>query len=187
MNRNSDRGAVMVEYALGIALVVVVSLGALSTLRDGSSDRLEDRESAAGGSAELSGQGFTYGGTDSSGSDSGEDPPAADIVVDGVSTPASKKGSKDGKDAWIANVTVELTAGAVKVEGALVEVTWKVGTTSTTVSCPLASSKQGRVVCELASIPNDTTSVTMTVERVYGTGFSYTSPTPRPATTFNAP
>lgn len=183
-----ERGAALVEYALIVALVVVGSLGAIKTLRDGSSDRLEERQGSSGGGTELSGQGYSYSGAGGSAGGGGGGGTPSTVTVDSVTFPnGGTKASKDGKDFWIANVTVALKSGTTKVENAVVTVTWTQGTTSNSVQCPLPSDNKGQVECELAGIPNSVTSVTLTVDAVSGSSIAYTSPNPKPSTSVNKP
>jgi hypothetical protein len=61
--RAGDRGATLVEYSLGIALVVVVSLTAIQSVEDNAGDELSDRGGEIGHPSESGGTGGTTGGT----------------------------------------------------------------------------------------------------------------------------
>lgn len=183
-----ERGATTVEYALIVALVVVVGLGAITQLRENSENKLEQRELSSGGGVEISGKGFSYtgaGGVAGGGSDGGG---GTTTVVDGVAFPSSGlKSSKQNQDFWIANVTVVLSSGGTDVENANVAVTWTYGTSTTTVACPLPSDKKGEVQCELASIPKAVASVTVEISTITGSSISYTTPTPAPSVSLTRP
>jgi len=185
-----DRGATLPEYALGVGLVVVASIGVVTFLEDESGNALDEQAEVAGGGNEVSGAGYSYGGGGggtTTGGSTGGTPPPTTTVVDGV-TLKNAKGTKQGKDpAWIANVTVDVSASGDDVEGATVQVTFANGAFSSTVTCPQTSDSKGEVECELASIPNAVTSVTATVEAISGTNITYTPPSPKVSTSISAP
>lgn len=186
--RARDRGAALPEYALGLGLVVLASLAAINSLGDASTNELAEREAVTGAGTELTGEGFTYGGASGGGSSSGGTDggtPAA-TVVDLVML-KGQKGTKQTKDSWIANVTVDLSSNGDAVENATVTVSFVYGSTTSSTTCPLPSDKKGEAECELASIPGDVTSVTATVDSVSGADITYTPPSPKVSTTISRP
>ena len=78
----NDRGATVVEYALLLALVAVVSIGALSAVGDNSSDQFDEAASMTGGVATTD--------------DGASAPPAAPPVVPPVVPPADGGGGGAG-------------------------------------------------------------------------------------------
>jgi hypothetical protein len=72
---NRSRGAILPEYALGIALVVVVALGAIEGLTDSGGERLDERGSAIGAPGDEALGGAAGGGGSGPDGDDGEVPP----------------------------------------------------------------------------------------------------------------
>jgi len=191
-DNRKDRGAALVEYALLVALLAVVSLGAISNLRESSGDELEERELSSGGGVEVSGAGFSYGGGGgSSGGGGGGGGTPSTVTIDSVTFPTAKGTAGDKVKGtpvnWIANVTVQVASGTDKIENAIVTVSWTDGATTTTVQCPGATNKQGKVECELTKIPMTVSEVTLTIVSVTGTNLSYTVPSPPPSQIVDGP
>ncbi|MGK2903004.1 MAG: Flp family type IVb pilin [Mycobacterium sp.] len=185
--RRGDRGATLPEYAMIVALVVIVSLGAITRLRDGSTEELEERESVSSGANDVSGAGFTYSVTPGGSTGDDTDPPPTLVTPDSVTTPDSQTGSKNTDATWNGSVTIIVSAGTEKVQNALAQVTFDVAGTLTTVSCPLPSTKKGEIACEISGIPEGVTSITMVVDRIYGSNIVEYVPDPKPMTVFDCP
>jgi len=181
-----ERGATLPEYALVVSLVLVVCLGAISSLERSGRSQLNDRRNASGGSGEVSGVGFAYTGGGGSGGGGGGGGGGSSTNVDGVSLPATETGKKD-KTVWVAAVTMVVSSGGTAVQGALATVTFAYGTTSIQVTCPEASNNQGKITCALGDIPGTVASATMVVDNISGTNITYTAPTPKPTTIFTRP
>lgn len=139
MRRRSpaDRGATLVEYAMLVALVVVVSLGAITSLQTSGRGEL-----TAGGSRVGSAPDGAYypGGSTSTTTPSGTtSTTAAPVSVQPSSLTATPASTDDGSK-WIANATVTITATSSPfggVAGVIVTGTWTLpgGGSSSTTSC----------------------------------------------------
>lgn len=90
IRRSTERGVTLVEYAMGVALVLVASLGVTEAVADNAGDRLDERGSTVGapGDEALGGRAGETG--TGGGDDDGEVPPdppdvpyTGDIVLDG--------------------------------------------------------------------------------------------------------
>lgn len=121
----ADRGATLVEYAMAVALVCVVSLGAISFLERESDEELTERSARVGSpdlEAGLPGGGSTGGSTGgSSGGSTDGTPGAAPSVVSVASQ--SSSASKSGND-WDATVEVTFQGDGAPMDGIEVSGTW---------------------------------------------------------------
>jgi hypothetical protein len=167
--RHQEKGATLVEYALLIALVVVVCIGVIEVLTDNSDEKVDTRsgeigvpseENALPGATDGSG-----GGTSTDGSDGGGSVSAV-AHVGGLSaaTSTSSNGNK-----WSATVTVTIVdASGEPVTGATVTGDWSAGNGGTSCvtgasgTCPISSADFN------AGGGNPVESVTFSVTNVSG-------------------
>jgi hypothetical protein len=121
-----DRGATLVEYALGIALLCVVCLGGISFLTDESSAELDDRSERVGspdleegiGGSTTGGDGG--GGSTTDGGDPTPTPPAS------ITNEAPAPSSDHSGNTWDATVTLTMRGDGSLLEGLQITGTWTV-------------------------------------------------------------
>ena len=120
----SDRGATVVEYALGIGLICVVSLGAISFLQDESEDGFQERSGRVGApDLEAGLPGGTTGGTSGGGSTTGGGgtPNAAPAIL--TAQAPTQSGDKTGNN-WDATVTLTMLGDGSPTTGIRITGTW---------------------------------------------------------------
>jgi Flp pilus assembly pilin Flp len=164
-----DTGATVVEYAMGLALVLVVSLASLEYLEDSASDEFDGRADRAGapdlseGSADG---GTTDGGTGSGGTD-GPPPVTQEVAFGGFENVRST-----GNNPWRANLSVQVddTSGN-GLSGVTVSGTWSYldGSTPVTVEA-VCNQTNGSGSCQfqLSDIPPGVQEVTFTMDDISG-------------------
>lgn len=144
-----ERGATLVEYALIVALLCIVLIGAAQQFEDGAGDRYGERAAEGSPSEEFGNLGPDGGGS-TGGTDSPEDPPdtgVTAIVVDALS--ATKTASNN---TWSMTVTVRVTGDGQPLGGVVFSApTWSPdsgGTSSCTTTatgiCTYTQSGMGR-------------------------------------------
>lgn len=174
-----ERGATLVEYSLIIALVVVVSLGALTTMTDRGEARLAARAGAAGTPSESigalpagGGGGGTTGGTTGGG---GGTTVTATIGPSNMSGQASDAGQK-----WIAQITIRVTSSAGPVSGATITGSWDAGGNNGDSEC--TTDAAGECTVQRTNINDNNSSTSFTVEELTSGDpnitIDYTPPTP---------
>jgi Flp pilus assembly pilin Flp len=157
-----QRGATLIEYALGVAFVCIVCLGAIGALEDNSGGRLDERGDAIGGDSEPIGVIPTgSGGSGSGGGGGGGGPTTYDADVTGMTGVASNSTSK-----WIAQVTitvVDTTPTPTPVQGITVSGEWTINGNppGTTTSC--VTSAAGTCVVQRTNINDNDHIVTFTI------------------------
>jgi Flp pilus assembly pilin Flp len=165
------RGATVVEYALGVALLCVASIGVLQFLEGAASDEFGDRADRSG-APDLTGGEATDGSTDSgSGSDSSTDGPppvTQEVFFGGFSNVKST-----GNNPWTAalRVTVQESPGGPGISGVQVEGEWTYTQGSTTVTVAATCNQtNGSGACQfqLSDIPAGVGSVTFTMKTLSG-------------------
>ena len=165
-----DRGVTMVEYALGVSLIVVVSIGAISSIEDSGSERLGQ----SGDRFELDDGAYYPGAPTTTTTPSGS---TTSLVVTSV-YPASVTASPPSSDSgnkWIANATVEvLDSSGNPVSGAVLDGTWTLnpGGSAEPASCTTDSS--GRCILQRTDINDSKPSAELTITGVSGTGMIWT-------------
>jgi hypothetical protein len=125
----------MVEYAMGIALFCVVSIGAIQFTEDGASDEFDERADRAGAPDLVEGStdgGTTDGGTTTSGGTDGPPPVVEEAFFAGFSGIRSQR---HGSNPWTANLKVDVAdADGDALDGVTVTGTWSYTTGSGTVT-----------------------------------------------------
>lgn len=168
-----DRGATLLEYALGISVFLLAIIGAIELLTDSASERFAEG-GGAGAPAEANG---VFGTRDASpgggGGGGGGGGPA--ILVASASLTGSSTQSGPGNSPFTATVTVSATdqTGA-PVAGAAVELSWS-GNVSGSTS--LVTDGAGEVSHSVSGIQHNR-SVTFTVTAVTAEGYDFTLPPP---------
>jgi len=172
--RRPDRGASLVEYALGIALIGLAIVGALQALESDSSEALGDRTALAGDPSEDFGVlGNAGGGSPVSTATTVTTTsiPATPVDVDIVGSPTAVISGPGNSGKWSATVTFSVTSllGGGGISGAIVDGTWSVsgGGVDLVAAC---SSVDGVCAVVANDIGSGVTSVTFTVTSVSGTG-----------------
>jgi Flp pilus assembly pilin Flp len=151
-----ERGATLVEYAMGVALVGVVSLGAMQFMEDGASDEFNDRADRAGAPdlIEPTDGGTTDGGSATAGGTDGPPPDAEEAQFEGFSGIRST-----GNNPWTANVRVDVNdSNGDNLSGVTVTGTWSYFDGSTTVSFDVTCTQtngSGSCPFQLGQIPNN--------------------------------
>jgi Flp pilus assembly pilin Flp len=117
----AERGAVAVEYALGVALIVVAIIGSIEKLGDSSADELRDRGSAIG-APDLDSTGDPVPPPPPPPDPNDPDPPPLPETV--VSITLTGDTDRNGQD-WSASVTVTALDDASRPrESVQIQATW---------------------------------------------------------------
>jgi hypothetical protein len=140
---------------MGVALVCVVSLGAIQFTEDGATDEYEERADRAGAPDLLEGStdgGTTDGGTTTSGGTDGPPPVVEEAFFAGFDSIRSH-----GNNPWTANLKVTVNdANGDNLDGVTVTGTWSYFDGSSIVSIPVTCNQtNGAGACQfqLADIP----------------------------------
>jgi Flp pilus assembly pilin Flp len=120
-----DSGATLVEYALGIALIVVVMIAAIEFFTDESSAEFQDRTESMGSPDLEEGlpggsTGGTTGGATTGGTSSG---PTAPTTL--TANPPTSSGSH-ANNSWDATVTLSMNGDGNLVEGLQITGRWTI-------------------------------------------------------------
>lgn len=169
---DGHRGATVVEYALGIALVCIASIGALEFLADGASDDLNERADRSGAPdlGEVAPDGGTDGGSSGSGSDGTDDAvPPVEVFFAGFSK-ASAQGANNKP--WSASIEVNVAdVDGDGIDGARVEGVWTYTSGGVPFSIPAICNQtnpQGICKFQLSDIPHPVHDVTFTMTDISG-------------------
>lgn len=174
-----DRGATLVEYALIVALLCIVIIGAAQAFEDGAEDRYGERASQGSPSEEFGNLGPTDGGADGGVTDGTdgeeEDPGVTNIVVEALTASAPKNGGD-----WSMTVTVTVLGDGQPLGGVVFSPSsWSPAIAGSTTSCTTTATG----VCTFTQSPmkisgtGSTPSVTFTLGSP-----SFTNPSdPQPA------
>lgn len=165
-----DRGATLVEYALGVALVCVATLGAAEFMEDGASDDFNDRADRAGAPdlVEASDGGTTDGGSTSGSDGTDGSVPTQEVVFGGFSGATSH--GNPSKWTAVIEVSVDDTSGD-GVDGARVTGYWSYesgsGIVTEEVTCN-QTNNQGICRFQISNVPASATSITFTMTSIGG-------------------
>lgn len=135
-SRRSERGASVVEYALGVAFIVIGSMGGLSVLQDKSEAHLRARASDAGAPADEAMRGVVAGSGSSSADGTSGTPPSgtANVQITGMTGNSTNNAGENIK--WDAIVTVTIVdADGNPAAGVAIAGTWTNGRGSGGESC----------------------------------------------------
>lgn len=170
-SRPNDRGATLIEYALGLSLFVLAVIGGIQLLADSASQRFSDG-GGAGAPAEANGV-FGDRTVPAGGGGGGGGGGTAVVVASASLTGSSQSGR--GNDPFTATITVNATdeTGA-PVPGATVDVSWSGDANGTTV---LTTAADGTVSHSVPGIRHNG-QVTFSVIAVTLEGFDFTLPPP---------
>jgi Flp pilus assembly pilin Flp len=164
-----DRGATAVEYAMGLALVLVVSIASIQYLEDSASEEFDGRADRAGApdlTEGLSDGGGTGGGTGTGGTD-GPPPVTQQATFGGFTNVRST-----GNNPWRANLSVDvLDSSGDGLSGVTVSGTWTYLDGSTPVSVEAVCNQtngSGSCQFQLSQIPPGVQSVTFTMDDISG-------------------
>lgn len=170
-----DRGATAVEYAMGIALVVVVSLGAIGAIQDRGKARLEGSDDRITPAAD--GQ-YYAGGVTPSSSPSSSSSSTASVPVHLSGSPAIVVQDL-GNSKWTVTVTFTLLDGSNNgVIGARLDAEFSDGSGPTTAVNCTTSTSQGLCTVQFNNINDNRASITLTVGSITGGGFSWSPQAP---------
>lgn len=128
-----DRGVTVVEYALGLALVVGVAIGAVGSLEDRSSDKLNARGDSAGQPSEQNGNVLPPTNVlppPDPGEEDPETPPTPSVVHLTSLTSATEKTTSD----WAATVTIVVSDSEGPLAGVSCTGSWSPSVASATTS-----------------------------------------------------
>lgn len=176
----SDAGATLVEYALLVALILVVSIGAISALED----RADERAGSTAGRIGAPGDAAYYGGGTTGGSTGGSTtgpppPPPSTVTVSSITStpPPTNDGSK-----WVASATITVVDGATPLVGVIVTGSWTIegpgGGSPTTATCPTGIT--GACAVQFNSIQDSKEQVRFTVTKLTKDGVDTVPPDPKP-------
>lgn len=169
------RGATLVEYALAVALVAVVVLGAIQALESATGDEVEARGQRIGDPSSLAAT--TSSSTTSTTTDDGTAPPPSGpgtVTIGSATGTATVESTTPYR--WKAEVSMTVVdSGGQPVTGMTITGTWTPaapgGSTATTVSCTTDSGG----TCEVVrwDLKEQDAEATFTVTSVAGTGATY--------------
>lgn len=169
-HHHKERGATLVEYALGVALITVVSLGAIQRIEDRGAERLDESDDRI--AAPVDGQYYpglatttTVGGTTTT-TASGSDP--VHVRTNPVVVIENESNSE-----WRATVTFTVVdASDQGVIGATINGSWTDGGNNSVpgVTCTTSTS-DGECTVQFLKIKDNEPSVTFTVSSITGGGF----------------
>jgi len=191
---DAARGATAPEYALGISLLVMASLGAISFLEDGSSDAVADRGNAIGTPDldEAFGSSTTSSAPTSTSSSTTTTAPPVPPVVAITSALNPHNGHNCGNaNFWTPTVIVTVTDDTGHlVRNASVNVTWVKSPSNETITASFATKQDGTATFSLHNLsaqpgPTYVSSVTFTVDSVTPDGGSPSTPNPPLTQTIN--
>lgn len=172
-----DRGATLVEYAMGIALIVAVSIGAITSLQNRGEQRLvasDDRITPAADSQYYSG-GSTPSSVPPSSSSSAPGATAVHLAASPVVTVENATSSE-----WRVTVTFTLLDGSNNgVIGATMNGTWSDGGNGSTPggTCSTSTSA-GQCTLQFTSIKDNISAVTFVLTSITGGGFFWQPASP---------
>lgn len=175
--RHRRRGASLVEYALAIALVLVVSLSAIGAVEDSSADRLDERAGGVGdpdgllsatSSSSTSSSSSSSSSSIPTGATSTTLPPSEDMsLADAIGSSAQVD-----KNSWSATVTISVVdADGDPVEGVLITASWAGGSGNPSTSCTTGTN--GQCFVTRTSISENQDTVTLTISQVERDGFAW--------------
>jgi Flp pilus assembly pilin Flp len=195
--RGGERGATLPEYGLIFALVVVVSIGAISFLEDRSRESLNARSDRAGNpdAAEAGNPGSGTGGTtgSSTGSSTGSGT-SGPVAPSGVTVSSITGVATSTPPDWQATVTVIVRDDSNAVApSVLITANWNPAVAGSTVSC--TSDSNGRCIFSQKDMKaNGGGEINQVTFTVTGLSFpsssppvTYTLPSPPPSVTVSKP
>ena len=169
----SDRGAALMEYAIGIALIAIVAIAGIQSLEESSEETLDARGDVAGTPIEeygylgLSGAG-TSPGTSTSTTSTTAPSVSVQVLIDGSPSSSLLSGKK-----WSATVTFQvLDDGGSPVTGAVITGTWTIADSGPTTLETECSSITGTCAVVANKIDDAITEATFQVTSVTGDGIS---------------
>lgn len=167
----ADRGATAVEYGLIVGLIIVASLGAISSVQSGSEDHLTADAGRIGSQTDDA----YYAGTSSTASTAATttSTTAATVAVRPSSLVASPAATNDGNK-WIANATVTVVdSGGTPRAGVLVQGSWTDPSPTTAASCT-TTAPSGTCQLQRTDVQDSKSTATFVISSVTGTGVTWT-------------
>lgn len=174
---STQRGASLVEYALGVSLLAVAVVAAIGALEDAGEDGLTERSDRAGTPVEAYGYigvsaGGASGGSATTTSSTTAPPQEVQVVIGSTPSAVLEDPSKPAQSKWSATVTFAVTdEDGQPVTGAVVAGSWSEsgGSIQLQTSC---SSVTGLCAVVANKIPKNVGVVTFTVTSVGGDNIS---------------
>lgn len=161
----------MVEYALGIALIALVSIGALSSLADSSGDRLEKRAVTIGTPVE---DGVVVPTLPPPGPTVPGGPPGTVPVIQAAEVGALTGAASDDGNRWTATVQVSVRdASGNPIVGAVVQGMWTGASTQSGQCTTLAS---GGCTLTHVKIKDSQPNTVFTLSTITGDNVTYAAP-----------
>ena len=174
----NERGATLVEYALVVALVVVVLIGAITRISDSGDEKLEASGDRIGTPADNS----YYAGTSSTASTT----PASSTTTTSLpgqqvhpsSIAATPAPTSSSNSKWVANATVKVTLTSspfTGIAGLLVTGEWTTegGGPKEVQTCTTTAS--GTCTVQFTDINDSKPGATYTITSITGPGFFWTA------------
>ena len=163
----------MVEYALGVTFLCVVSIGAIQFMEDEASDDFNGRADRAGAPDLVEAtDGSTTGGSSTGGSDGTDDGGPAPVEVFLAEPPFSGGGASGNPSDWTAKITVTVVDGSGDgIDGATITGFWSYTTPTGTVTQEVTGSQsgsQGRCTFQISGLPANASDATFTVTGISG-------------------
>ena len=144
-----ERGATLVEYALGLALMALALVAGVQAFQDAESDQLQDRGDRIGMPDLDESPHSTTPTTSNGGSPGPSDPPPGTVSVSlGPGTTSDPSvGEADGNNKWKAVVTFHaVDGGGASLEGVTITGSWSPAGSQSESSCTTDSSGMCEVI-----------------------------------------
>lgn len=174
----TERGATVAEYAMGVALIVVASLGAISVLEDESNEQVDTSAERIGMQDDDAFYGTGGGGGAEDPGDSTPPPEGEETSIHLDPSPDVNVAA-DGNKRW--RVTVSFTIldeSGNGVIGASIEGSWTDGGGgSKPVTTCSTDNSSGECTVQFTNIRDDVTEVTFDVDEITGENFQWTPQT----------
>ena len=165
-----DRGVTTVEYALGVALIIVVSIGAISSIEDSGSDRLEQ----SGDRFEVADGAYYPGAPTTTTTPSGSTTSVVPLSVNPSSVTAAPPASDSGNK-WIANASVVVSdSSGNPVSGAALSGTWVLNPGGPTETANCTTDNSGTCILQRTDINDSKSSAVVTITGITGPGLIWT-------------
>lgn len=166
-----------------VALILVVSIGAIGALEDRADDKAESSEDRIGGPADNSyyASGSTGGSTGGSTTGGSSTPSATPSVSSIVGAPPPSNDPSGSGNKWIANASITVTDGTDVMVGVTVRGEWTIQGQggATAVSCPTGTT--GACSVQFPGIGDNRKIVVFTVLELEKDGVVTVPPDPKPS------
>ncbi|MFP5255709.1 MAG: Flp family type IVb pilin [Acidimicrobiia bacterium] len=169
--RNDDRGATLVEYALLVALILVVSIGAIQRVQDDSGDKLVADEERVGTAEDNA---FYASGSTTTTAPVGTTTTTAPTTAMQPSSLVASPAPNNSGNKWIAHVTVTITdSSGNPVTGAEVQGSWTDPNPAVATQCT-TTAPSGTCSMQRTDLNDNKPTAQFTITGVTAPGYSWT-------------